>query len=271
MTGGPEDTATVADWTRGGAGLRYTRCRGCGGVEYFARPFCPRCGGEDLDVRAASGRGTVYALTRVRAGALPRMERHAPYGIALVDAPGASASWPMPRRGSRSATRHRGLSPIRNGSRPLVASGDRLEGPDIMTDRVDGSAAPGDPGSLDAALDPRSVAVIGASDNPDKIGGGAPPLPLPLRLPRDGPPGESPRGHHPGPCAPCPASRTSTKPRRGDHRRAGRGRRGGPRCLRRDRRQGRRHDGLGLRRDGRGGRQGGRAGDGGPRRARACG
>ncbi|MBE7245343.1 MAG: CoA-binding protein, partial [Actinomycetospora chiangmaiensis] len=40
-----------------------------------------------------------------------------------------------------------------------------------MTDRVDGSAAPGDPGSLDAALDPRSVAVIGASDNPDKIGG----------------------------------------------------------------------------------------------------
>lgn len=40
-----------------------------------------------------------------------------------------------------------------------------------MTDRVDDTAAPAAAGSLDAALDPRSVAVIGASDNPDKIGG----------------------------------------------------------------------------------------------------
>ncbi|MBE7245344.1 MAG: OB-fold domain-containing protein [Actinomycetospora chiangmaiensis] len=130
MTGGPEDTATVADWTRGGAGLRYTRCRGCGGVEYFARPFCPRCGGEDLDVRAASGRGTVYALTRVSRAPSPEWSAHAPYGIALVDAPEGFRFMAHAAEGLAIGDPVTvGFRRFGTGLVPFVASGDRPEGP----------------------------------------------------------------------------------------------------------------------------------------------
>ncbi|MFH6783905.1 MULTISPECIES: Zn-ribbon domain-containing OB-fold protein [Methylobacterium] len=74
------------DWTKGGEGLVLARCRACGGVQYFRRPFCPACGGEDPAVETASGRGTVYAVTVVARAPSPDLQAHAPYGIALVDA-----------------------------------------------------------------------------------------------------------------------------------------------------------------------------------------
>jgi uncharacterized OB-fold protein len=77
----------VADWTRDGQGLSYARCRACGQVQYMLRPFCPACGADALEIRAASGRGTVYAITRVARAPSPEWAAYAPYGIALVDAP----------------------------------------------------------------------------------------------------------------------------------------------------------------------------------------
>jgi uncharacterized protein len=76
----------AADWTRGGEGLAYARCRPCGHVQYFRRPFCPACGATDLAEATASGRGRVYALTTVARAPTPEWRAHAPYVIALVDA-----------------------------------------------------------------------------------------------------------------------------------------------------------------------------------------
>jgi uncharacterized OB-fold protein len=87
MSGNAVADGQVADWIQGGEGLVYARCRACGHVQYFLRSFCPACGAEALEIRAASGRGTVYAITRVVRAPSPEWAAYAPYGIALVDAP----------------------------------------------------------------------------------------------------------------------------------------------------------------------------------------
>ena len=76
----------IADWTSGAEVLAYDACRSCGTVLYFRRPFCPRCGSTEVDRRAASGRGTVYAVTTVTRAPSAELRAFAPYGIALVDA-----------------------------------------------------------------------------------------------------------------------------------------------------------------------------------------
>jgi uncharacterized OB-fold protein len=79
-------SATVADWTRGGAGVAYQACRACGARWYFHRTFCPRCGKDSPDDLAASGTGTVHAVTVVARAPSETLRAHAPYAIVLVDA-----------------------------------------------------------------------------------------------------------------------------------------------------------------------------------------
>ncbi|MBY0296192.1 MAG: OB-fold domain-containing protein [Methylobacterium sp.] len=76
----------VADWTRGEPGLAYQECRACGQRWTFARRFCPACGATEVETRAASGRGTVHALTTVARAPSAALRPHAPYTILLVDA-----------------------------------------------------------------------------------------------------------------------------------------------------------------------------------------
>ena len=76
----------IADWTTGTEVLTCDRCRSCGSVQYFRRPFCPRCGSTDVETIAAAGRGTVYAVTVVTRAPSAELRAYAPYGIALVDA-----------------------------------------------------------------------------------------------------------------------------------------------------------------------------------------
>ncbi|TDR85166.1 Zn-ribbon domain-containing OB-fold protein [Enterovirga rhinocerotis] len=76
----------IVDWTRGGRALAYQRCGGCGTIRYFRRDFCPACGSETSETLAASGNGTVYAVTTVSRAPSPEWKALAPYGIALVDA-----------------------------------------------------------------------------------------------------------------------------------------------------------------------------------------
>jgi uncharacterized OB-fold protein len=76
----------VADWTSGTEGLAYDRCRACGKVQYFRRAFCPNCGSAEIEGQAASGRGTVYAITTVSRAPSEQLRAYAPYRIALVDA-----------------------------------------------------------------------------------------------------------------------------------------------------------------------------------------
>lgn len=77
---------TISDWTRGGDEIAYLACRGCAHVWYIRRPFCPRCGKPDPELRRASGRGTVHAITAVSRPPTPELKALAPYPVALVDA-----------------------------------------------------------------------------------------------------------------------------------------------------------------------------------------
>jgi len=63
--------------------LEGTRCRGCGAKHFPPRRVCPGCRSGDLETLAFSGRGTVYAATRVTQA--PRGHGSmAPYSVALV-------------------------------------------------------------------------------------------------------------------------------------------------------------------------------------------
>jgi len=73
------------DWTRGGAGLVYQVCAGCGHAWYFRRAFCPECGAAEVRELAAAGRGTVYADTLVHRAPTDEFRALAPYRIVLVD------------------------------------------------------------------------------------------------------------------------------------------------------------------------------------------
>jgi uncharacterized OB-fold protein len=76
----------ILDWTQGSEGVAYQGCGGCGAVWYFRRTFCPRCGREGPDERAAGGGGTVHAVTLVARAPTEELRAHAPYAIVLVDA-----------------------------------------------------------------------------------------------------------------------------------------------------------------------------------------
>jgi uncharacterized OB-fold protein len=57
--------------------LRLPTCRSCGTTFWYPRTTCPSCLGEDLDWHAASGDGTVHAVSV--------MARGTPYAVVLVD------------------------------------------------------------------------------------------------------------------------------------------------------------------------------------------
>jgi uncharacterized OB-fold protein len=80
------ETQHFWDGTRAGE-LRLQRCAApgavCAGKPYFPpRPFCPRCGGRQVEVFAASGRARLYSYVihhRPAPGFTP------PYAIAVVE------------------------------------------------------------------------------------------------------------------------------------------------------------------------------------------
>lgn len=74
------------DWTTGRSAIRHQVCRACGHGWYFKRSFCPSCGSADLEVRDASGRGTVYAATTVNRPPSEALRTLAPYRIVIVEA-----------------------------------------------------------------------------------------------------------------------------------------------------------------------------------------
>lgn len=74
------------DWTRGRPALAFQSCRACGTRWLFARPFCPGCGATDVEMREASGLGTVHAATLVTRAPSDALRAYAPYRLVLVDA-----------------------------------------------------------------------------------------------------------------------------------------------------------------------------------------
>jgi uncharacterized OB-fold protein len=76
----------ASDWTSGIEAISYQRCSTCGHVQYFRRDFCAACGATGLADLAASGKGSVYAVSLVCRAATPETRAHVPYNMVLVDA-----------------------------------------------------------------------------------------------------------------------------------------------------------------------------------------
>jgi len=65
--------------------LLIVRCAACGEAHYYPRPFCPRCGSEEVAWEDASGHATLYTWSTVHQNDLPPFREKVPYVAAVVD------------------------------------------------------------------------------------------------------------------------------------------------------------------------------------------
>lgn len=79
-----DDSRPFWDAAREGR-LLVTRCRGCGDVHHYPRPFCPSCWGENIEHIEASGRATLYTYSTVYRNELPPFAERVPYVAAVVE------------------------------------------------------------------------------------------------------------------------------------------------------------------------------------------
>jgi uncharacterized OB-fold protein len=78
------DALTAPFWEAALEGrLVLQRCASCGRYQFYPRPFCISCEGDELEWVDAAGTGTVYSVTTVRMNVLPGVEP--PYDVALVE------------------------------------------------------------------------------------------------------------------------------------------------------------------------------------------
>lgn len=64
--------------------LLVQRCRACDELQYYPRRRCIRCGGDDVEFREVSGRGTLYSFTTVLRYPPSAFTGDLPYTLAIV-------------------------------------------------------------------------------------------------------------------------------------------------------------------------------------------
>jgi uncharacterized protein len=80
------DDFTRAWWDAAAEGrLLVVRCGSCGRAHYYPRPFCPRCGAQDVAWEQASGDAVLYTWSVVHSNDLPPFRDKLPYVAAVVD------------------------------------------------------------------------------------------------------------------------------------------------------------------------------------------
>jgi uncharacterized OB-fold protein len=73
-------------WDGARAGkLLFQQCRACGHNWHPPMPLCPACHSNDVEWRAAAGRGSVYTYTVVRHPTHPAFADLVPYVVAVVE------------------------------------------------------------------------------------------------------------------------------------------------------------------------------------------
>jgi uncharacterized OB-fold protein len=80
------DDYTRAWWDAARDGkLLVVRCRQCAKAHFYPRPFCPRCGSEEVGWEEASGAATLYTWSVVYRNDLPPFNEMVPYVAAVVE------------------------------------------------------------------------------------------------------------------------------------------------------------------------------------------
>jgi uncharacterized OB-fold protein len=64
-------------------------CLDCGSFHWYPASSCPFCGGDRIDWKRLSGRGTLYSYTVVHHAFSPLMKDRIPYIVGLIDLPDA--------------------------------------------------------------------------------------------------------------------------------------------------------------------------------------
>lgn len=59
-------------------------CGACRRPRYPTAPVCPHCGGDAVDWRELTGKGTIFSWVRYHRGYLPEFNDLLPYAVALV-------------------------------------------------------------------------------------------------------------------------------------------------------------------------------------------
>ena len=77
------DAHVISATTQGN--IVYQHCGSCGHDQAFARRFCVKCLGSELEWRHAEGSGTAVACTTLHRAPTPDWKTRLPYTIALVD------------------------------------------------------------------------------------------------------------------------------------------------------------------------------------------
>lgn len=65
--------------------LLIQHCRDCDRYQFYPRPLCVHCWGEDLQWVRSEGRGTVYSYSIVRQNMMPGFAQEVPYVFAVVE------------------------------------------------------------------------------------------------------------------------------------------------------------------------------------------
>jgi len=77
---------SVPFWDSASRGeLALQRCDECQKYVWYPRAICPHCGSMSLTWTAASGNGTIYAISVHHKAPRPELEALIPYAIVLVD------------------------------------------------------------------------------------------------------------------------------------------------------------------------------------------
>lgn len=65
--------------------LLLQHCADCHHVQFYQQAICRACGGERLEHRAASGRGTLHSFSVVHRAPGPAFKQDCPYAVLLVE------------------------------------------------------------------------------------------------------------------------------------------------------------------------------------------
>ncbi len=65
--------------------LLLQHCPACGHVQFYQQAICRACGSDQLEHRAASGRGTVHSFSVVHRAPGPAFKQDTPYAVLLVE------------------------------------------------------------------------------------------------------------------------------------------------------------------------------------------